>query len=1416
MEDKKQIYHVGLDIGSTTVKAIAIDPEGKVAYSAYRRHHAEVRAVLEQLLEELLDTIGDAQCTIEITGSGGLQLAERLQIPFVQEVVAVVGAVRQLYPQTDVIIELGGEDAKLVYLTGGVEQRMNGICAGGTGAFIDQMASLLQTDAAGLDVLAKDAHTKYPIAARCGVFAKTDIQPLINDGVAREDLAISIFQAVVDQTISGLACGRRIKGKVAFLGGPLHFLPRLRERFADTLHLTPEETIVPENAHLFAARGAAIHGMKGDAVSLKELRAGLANVGTGMELEHLPCLFETEADLEAFRERQRSNRVPRKELSEFHGNCFLGIDGGSTTTKMTLLSEDGELLYSYYGNNKGDPVGCVKEAMRGLSRVMPKDAKIVHACSTGYGEKLLKEAFGLDEGEVETIAHYYAARFVEPKADCIIDIGGQDMKCIRIKNGSVDSILLNEACSSGCGSFIENFADSLGYTAESFSELALKARMPLDLGTRCTIFMNSNVKQAQKEGAAVEDIAAGLAYSVVKNALFKVIRMTDPAMLGEHIIAQGGTFLSDAILRCFELVSGREVVRPAEAGLMGALGAALIAKERWNGGASTMLSFEEIEELTFTTTQSRCQGCQNRCRLTVGHFSNGHRYITGNRCERVVGGGGKANPAPNLFEYKRKRMFAYPPLEPVEAKRGVIGIPRVLNMYENYPFWAVFFKRLGFRVVLSPFSDQKLYRLGMDSIPSESECYPAKMVHGHIAWLVEQGVEQIFYPCVFYERKETASAQNHYNCPMVISYPENIRNNMQVLSERQVKLYTPFIAFTDEHVLAKCLEGVMQEHFAIGKKETRKAVRAAWAELLACKADVLEEGRKTVAWLKEHDAHGLVLAGRPYHLDPEINHGIPEMVHSLGFAVLTEDSVAGLGELKSGLRVTNQWMYHARLYAAAEYVAGEDHLDLIQFNSFGCGLDAITADQVRDLLEQRDKLYALLKIDEVSNLGAARIRVRSMAAAIRARKGNAKKQAAAPLEYKRVEYTREMNEAGYTILCPEMSPHHFELAKEAFRVCGYRLELMKNENRNVIDMGQRYVNHDACYPAMIVTGQIMDAVSSGNYDTKRLAVLMVQTGGGCRASNYVGFIRKALKEGGYGHIPVISLNVNGMETNSGFSPTAKLLYLVMQAAMYGDLLTNLLYHARPYEPEEGIAEKLYRKWQGICKQSIASGKGGMSAFYKNCRQMVQEFDRLELREDIRRPRVGIVGEVLVKYMPLANEHLADQLEKEGAEVVMPEIVTFLEYCFSGAIYRGKRLGKSRKAAMAARLGLGLVDSIKKKVDKILEQSRHFTPAARLSQIREYALEILQQGNQTGEGWFLPGEMIELIHQGVNNIVCVQPFGCLPNHIVGKGVTKKIKEKYPQANIVAIDYDPSASKVNQLNRLRLMLEVAEEQLQKEVG
>lgn len=1405
---------VGIDVGSTTVKIVAVDlseenRENRMLYSNYCRHNAEISTTLNHMFHELFDRIGNVQCMVSITGSGGLAIADVLEVPFIQEVIAVTTAIKERNPETDVVIELGGEDAKIVFFKNGIEQRMNGICAGGTGAFIDQMAALLQTDAQGLNEYAKNFTGLYPIAARCGVFAKSDIQPLINDGASRENLSASIFQAVVNQTISGLACGRKIEGNVAFLGGPLFFLSELREAFIRTLKLKPEQVIFPENAHLFAAEGTAMAIADGETVSLNDMIRRIETApSVTAESNRLTCLFDDDKQLEDFRSRQRNYNIPKKSLEEYRGDCYLGIDAGSTTTKLALISDKGELLYSFYGSNQGNPIEVAKEAFRQMHLKMRNSAHISYACSTGYGENLFKDAFRLDEGEVETISHYYAARFFEPDVDCILDIGGQDMKCIGIRDGSVDTIILNEACSSGCGSFIESFANSLGYSAEEFAEKAVRAKAPIDLGTRCTVFMNSNVKQAQKEGASVEDIAAGLAYSVVRNALFKVIQISDVNKLGEKIVVQGGTFYNDAVLRSFELISGKEVIRPEIAGLMGAFGAALIARERCQGRKSTMLSLDEIAELTYTTKSTECRGCQNHCNLTINKFSGGTLHISGNRCENgeALAGKKEDDEIPNMFRFKRKRLFDYEPLSHEEAYRGEIGLPRVLNMYEDYPFWAVFFRELGFRTVLSPFSSRELFQKGMDSIPSESECYPAKLAHGHIEWLVEHGISQIFYPCVVYERRENGHIQNNFNCPMVMSYPENIRNNIDSLEKHHVRLIEPFLAFTDKDVASRRLCEVMDEYFDIPKTEVRYAVNMAWRELLQFKNDVKAEGEKTLRWMKENSRQGIVLAGRPYHLDPETNHGIPEMITRFGYAVLTEDSVAELNESQLKLRVTNQWVYHARLYAAAQYVCGRNDLNLVQLNSFGCGLDAVTIDQVQELLSQAGKLYTLLKIDEISNLGAAKIRLRSLFAAIRMRSEHVG-SAADIRDYERTIYTRDMQKSKYTIICTEMTSPHFEFIEAAARGSGYNLVMLKNEGYNVLDIGLKYVNNDACFPALIVTGQIMDAVLSGRYDTDKLAVLMCQTGGGCRASNYIGFIRKALAEAGYADIPVISVSLNRMESNPGFKYKPKMLIKALQGALYGDLLTQLLHRVRPYEAVEGSADRLYNKWKSTIVQTILSPPVKRSEFYRNCRKMIQDFDSLPIDDSIRKPKVGIVGEVLVKFMPMANNHLAEFLEKEGAEVVAPNLSEFLKYCVWNSTYKNKYLGRPWITGYLAKAALMILNTIQRPVTDALNNSERFSATAKLKDVRENAQEVLQLGNQCGEGWFLAGEVIHLIRNNVDNIVCVQPFGCLPNHVVGKGIIKKVKTIYPGANIVAVDYDPSASKVNQLNRIKLMLGVA---------
>ena len=1405
-------YRAGIDIGSTTVKLVVLDEQDYMLYGDYRRHHAHTQQTLADLLREARAALGECALRCAITGSGSINLGRALDIPFVQEVVAVATALEKRYPQTDVAIELGGEDAKIIYFTGGLEERMNGVCAGGTGSFIDQMAALLQTDAKGLNDAAADYQELYTIAARCGVFAKTDIQPLINEGATRADLAASIFQAVVNQTISGLACGKPIRGCVAFLGGPLHFLPELKKAFIRTLRLAPENIVDPEDSHLFAAMGAALE-TETDAAArpVDELIDRLSQgVAMAFEIKRLPPLFADREEYDAFCARHARAVVAKADLCTYKGDCFLGIDAGSTTTKLALTGAKGELLWSYYANNSGSPIHTAMAALAQLRTLLPGTAHIARSCSTGYGEALLKAALHLDEGEVETIAHTTAAAFFDPQVDCVLDIGGQDMKCIRLKNGTVDSVMLNEACSSGCGSFLENFANSLGFTAAQFADEALFARHPVDLGTRCTVFMNSNVKQAQKEGAAVSDISAGLAYSVIKNALFKVIKLADARELGRHIVVQGGTFYNKAVLRAFERIAGVEAVCPDISGLMGAFGAALIARDRYCGQPTAMLDFDRIAALTFTTKTARCGGCENNCLLTVSTFSDGGRYISGNRCEKRVKNAGAAQPGANMMAYKRQRLFDYPALEENEAKRGVIGIPRVLNLYENYPYWATFFRHLGFRVVVSPFSTRAIYEMGMESIPSESECYPAKLAHGHVEWLAQHGVTTIFHPCVFYEYQETPDAQNHYNCPMVVSYPENLKNNVEAITSGQVRYIRPFIAFTSEKTAEERLVKLCRDVWDIPTAEVRAAARAAWSEQRRAKDDIRAEGRRLLAEMERAGKRGIVLAGRPYHIDPEINHGIPELIASCGLYVFTEDSLPLDTPPQRPLRVVDQWVFHSRLYAAAEFVGGRNDLELVQLFSFGCGLDAVTTDQVCEILEKCNKLYTVLKIDEVNNLGAARIRVRSLLAAMNMRQNRQICAQPQPLAYPRAEFTKEMFDAGYTILAPQMSPIHFDVIEPVFRRYGYHVEILNNATRKAVDVGLQYVNNDACYPSILSVGQLMEAVLSGRYDTDKLALIMTQTGGCCRASNYVAFIRRALDKAGLGHIPVISLNLNGMEKNSGFHVSPAMGLAALRQLVIGDLLMRCLYRTRPYEAVPGSANALHAKWRDIAAAYAMGEKTGYT-YGGICRGIVADFDALALNESLCKPRVGIVGEILVKYMPLANNYLVDLLEQEGAEAVVPDLTDFLVECIYQQSYKHDYLGAPWTSTLLAKVGTDGIAAIRRPAVEALKASRRFDPPTPMACIAELAKPFLSLGNQYGEGWFLCGEMAELLTQGVPNIVCIQPFACLPNHVVGKGVIKALKAAYPRANIAAVDYDPGASEVNQLNRIKLMLSAAKKNL-----
>ena len=1397
-------YKLGIDVGSTTIKVVALDSYNKVIYNDYRRHFSDIKNTLIGSLEECFKKIGNFDLKITVTGSGGIGVAQWLQCDFQQEVIACTRAVEEFINKTDVVIELGGEDAKITYLKGGIDQRMNGTCAGGTGAFIDQMAILLNTDAQGLNILARDAENIYPIASRCGVFAKTDIQPLINEGAKKSDIAVSIFQAVVDQTISGLACGKPIRGKVTFLGGPLHFLDSLRERFIKTLNLKEGEYFAPENSEIYVALGAAILSENNEIISSKELIKKLNSISEKeIEDNFLEPLFKNDKEYFDFKKRHDSSVVPKSDLKTYKGNIFLGIDVGSTTTKAVVLGQNGELLYSSYNNNEGSPLNKTLEILKELYILINKDTRIAKATVTGYGEGLIKAALGIDIGEIETICHFRGAKEFMPNVEFILDIGGQDMKALMIKDGVINNILLNEACSSGCGSFIEGFSKSLGISIDEFAKLAISSKRPVDLGSRCTVFMNSKVKQVQKEGVSVSDISAGLSYSVIKNALYKVIKIRNFDELGKNIIVQGGTFYNDGILRSFEKITGINVVRPEIAGLMGAYGAALISKENHKENEiSTIITRDKINDFTIETSCERCGICGNNCLLTINKFSETEKYITGNRCERPLGEIAKKKNVPNLYKYKLKRIFSYKPLSKEEAIRGEIGIPRVLNMYENYPFWFTFLTKLKFKVVLSPISNKEIFKLGIETIPSESACYPAKISHGHIMYLINKGLKIIFYPCVPYEYKEDSGANNHYNCPMVTSYPDVIKNNIDDLKEKNIKYLSPFLSLHNKEKLYKRLYEIFEE-FNVTKKEIIEAVDAAFNERENVVSDIRKKGEETLKYIEEHKMKGIVLSGRPYHIDPEINHGLTDIITSFNMAVLTEDSVAHLGNLERPIRVVDQWMYHTRLYRAAAFVKERTDLELIQLTSFGCGLDAVTSDQVAEILASRGKMYTLIKIDEGSNLGAVKIRIRSLKAAMEEREKNNVKLKNIDNSYKKNLFTKEMKK-DWTILAPQMSPIHFQFIEKAVRASGYNIDVLPANDKEAIEEGIKYVNNDACYPSILVIGQMINALKSGKYDPNKTALIISQTGGGCRATNYVGFLKKGLREAGFPNVPIISLNVLGMERQPGFKISYRLIKKLMMGVIYGDLFIRVLYRVRPYETVKGSANKLYEYYREKAFKNVENGnKNEMNKLVK---EIVKAFDTLEINDEVK-PKVGIVGEILVKYHPTANNNIVDVLEKEGAEVVVPELLDFFLYCCYNSKFKNRYLSGSSIVKTGCDIAISYIESYRKVVIKELQNSERFGYPSSINNLAKKAANVVSLGNQTGEGWLLTGEMVELIESDVNNIVCIQPFACLPNHITGKGMIKALKYKYPLANIVAVDYDPGASEVNQLNRIKLMMSVA---------
>ncbi len=1401
---------LGIDLGSITVKVVLTSEDGHILFKKYQRHGAASRQTLASILEELYAQYPDAVIHGAVTGSGALNLAKSLDLFFVQEVIASSRIITRLAPQTDVAIELGGEDAKILYFGRSVDLRMNEACAGGTGAFIDQMATLLDTDTLGLNTLASKARSIHPIASRCGVFAKTDLVSLLNEGVSREDLAISVLQAVVEQTISGLACGQPIRGNVAFLGGPLHFLPELVKRFVATLKLTEEQTIQFEDSQFMVARGAAFSASvdKTEPVALADLLNKAKTQSDASEItSSLPPLFTSQADYAAFRARHEKDAIRQGRLEDAEGNLFLGIDLGSTTVKSVLIDEKGAVLEQSYNRNDGDPLKALIPFLITLLDRIPAKARLKAIGTTGYGGLLAKTALGGQLMEVETVAHLKAACFVRPDTTYIIDIGGQDMKCLEVSDGAVVDVRLNEACSSGCGAFLQTFATSLGMSMPAFVEAALFAEKPVDLGSRCTVFMNSKVKQAQKEGAGVADIAAGLCYSVIRNALYKVLRLRSPEELGEHVLVQGGSFLNDALLRIMENMLGREVTRPSLAGHMGAYGIALMCLKHQDTLPACTLTANDLRNLTIQTKQVLCKGCGNCCHLTINKFSNGQRLFSGNRCDRILDANSKKKgpQKPSIYEWKEKRLFSYTPLAAQDAQRGSIGIPRVLNMYERYPFWFTLFTALGFRVELSPASTKDIYNLGISSMPSQTVCFPAKLAHGHVNWLIQKKIPHIFYPCIPRERKESLHAFDCYSCPVVCGYPEVIRLNTEELEQGTSILHTPYLNPED----ASSLTRVIAAEFGISRWTVRKAVQKAFREQEKYRRDLQEEGQRLVSELKANGETGIVLCGRPYHVDPLVHHGIPGLITSLGATVLSEDSIAGLyneQEDKIPMRIVDQWTFPARLYRAAKVVAAHDELELVQLTSFGCGIDAVTSDQVSEILRNAGKMHTLIKIDEGQSLGAARIRIRSLLATLEDQKERRLKQPARDdLDYllHPPVFTKEMKKT-YDIIAPQMSPIHFNVVESVLRGAGYNFHVLPTVSAHDIETGLKYVNNDACYPAQVVIGQLINALQSGEVDPNNTATLLSQTCGPCRATNYPGLLKRALKEAGFANIPTLTFRSNeATTTQPGFAITNKLFNNLYVGILYGDMLQRLSQHTLTYEISRGDTEELVKKWTDTVAASFAAGK--TRDIDRDMQDMTRDFSSIAMHKQDR-PKVGIVGEILLAYHPDANRHIADLTRQEGGEPVLADIVDFFLYCFSDPIYQWQKLGGK---ALPAFFGWYLIH----KFDKIRDSMRRalagspFPPAARFKDLFAKAGRLISPGYQAGEGWLLSAELLKFMSQGTTNALCLQPFGCLPNHVVGRGVFKAIKKQCADANLMAMDYEAGTSEANLLNRIKLFMSMA---------
>ncbi len=1403
-----QPYKIGIDVGSTTAKMVILDTNDTLVFSRYERHNTHPGSLLATFFEEAQRTLGDIEASAIVTGSIGMGFAEKLQVPFMQEVSAATQYTRYRYPKASALIDIGGEDAKIVFFDQhSTDLRMNGNCAGGTGAFIDQMAVLLGVETEQLDALAHEAKQIHPIAARCGVFSKTDIQNLMSRNVPKEDITASIFHAVAVQTIVTLARGHNIIAPILLCGGPLTFIPSLRKAFADYLHLKESDFILPPNGNLLPALGCAISVEGKGARSLSAWKLLMEQPSLSWHKESsLPQLFESESAHEAWNKAKSCYEIPHKELQGGVQDAVIGIDSGSTTTKMVVTDLQGNILYTYYAPNNGNPVDAASKAFVALQEYCTaRDTQLeVHGtCSTGYGEELIKAAFGLHTSIIETIAHYKAARRLIPDVSFILDIGGQDMKAIFVEKNAITRMELNEACSSGCGSFIETFARTLGYSVADFAHMACTAPAPCDLGTRCTVFMNSKVKQVLREGASIADIAAGLSYSVIKNCLYKVLKIKDSRELGKHIVVQGGTLRNDAIVRAFERLTDTNVARSNHPELMGAYGCALTAIEKQHAAQGL---HNYLDNAGFTTRLMQCKGCENHCTVCRYTFDNGNTYYSGNKCETIFSNKGHdAVKGENIYDIKYRLLFdnrhSSPSHQPGLPK---IGIPRALNMYEDYPFWHTLFTACGIEVILSDASTFSKYEEALPTVMSDNICFPAKLAHSHIRNLIEKGVDRIFMPYVVYERKDDTRTSNAYNCPIVSGYSDVIRNAMTP----DVPIDSPAITFADDTLLARqCIDYLL--HLGISRDTAHKAFIEAQKAQKEYTTQIQQEARRIFDTSRRNHRITIVLAGRPYHTDPLIQHKISGMIAELGANVISDDIVRGDNDTPIGESyLVQQWSYINRILKAAAWTAQQgDDVHFVQITSFGCGPDAFLLDETRDILHRHGKPFTLLKVDDVNNIGSLKLRMRSLIESL-----HTDHNTASPTPFVAMPVFKKSDKRK-KILAPYFSEYITPLLHPLFELAGYDVEVLPIDNLESAETGLKYANNEVCYPATLVTGSLIKALQSGRYDINNTAVAITQTGGQCRATNYVSLIKRALVSAGFANTPVVTLGVHGNIYNEqeGFNiPWARITPIALASVLFADTLSRFYHATVVREKAPGIAAQLRDHYLQAATTPIRANQP--DKLLHLIAEAATDFDNACLNSE--RPKVGIVGEIFLKFNAFSHQHIPEFLTEQGIEVVPPALLPLFTQSFVNIETNRRLLLKnSRIPTFAIQLLYKYVARQIKRFNRAASAFRYYIPFDNIYEDAERSHEIVSEAAQFGEGWLLPGEVASFASNGINNVISLQPFGCIANHILSKGIEKRIHALYPRLNFLSLDFDGGVSNVNVVNRLWLFINNIEKHKEK---